>query len=102
MIKFMKLKNVNCFLDEWSIIDTSNGVYTHHFEQWNLVSRETKKYIGIVTFEECIPEVKGEDYDMLVTIKPVNNDLVEGFDHLIERHSRLELLNKAIIFVQKI
>ena len=104
MIQFMKLKNVDCVLDEMSIIDTSDGVYSHHFEQWGLVSRVTKKYIGFVTFEECLPEVttKGEDYDMLVTINPIHNDKIQGFDHLSERHSRVELLNKAIDFVQNI
>ena len=99
----MKLKNVNCVLDQMSIIDTSDGVYSHHFEQWELVSRVTRKYIGFITFEECIPEVteQGAEYDMLVTINPVNNG-VQGFDHLSERHSRVEMLNKAIDFVQNI
>lgn len=104
MIKGMLLNNTQCVLDEMTVIDTSDGVYSHHFEQWGLVSRVTKKYIGFVTFEECVPEVttKGEDYDMLVTISPIHNDRIQGFDHLSERHSRVEMLNKAINFLQNI
>ena len=102
MIQGMLTKNVNCLLDEMSVIDSSDGFYSHHFEQWNLVSRETNKYIGFVTFEECILEVtrNGEKYDMLVTVIPFNNDKVQGFDHLSKPASRVQLLKKAIEFVQ--
>lgn len=102
MIKGMLTKNVSCELDEMSVIDTSDGFYSHHFEQWNMVSRETKKYIGFVTFEECIPEVtrNGEKYDMLVTVIPFSNDKVQGFDHLSKPVSRVKVLKKAIEFVQ--
>lgn len=102
MIKGLTTKNVNCSLDEMSVINTSDGFYSHHFEQWELVSRETNKYIGFVTFEECIPEVtrNGEKYDMLVTITPFDNDKVQGFDHLSKPASRVELLKTAIEFLQ--
>ena len=97
----MLTKNVNCVLDEMSVIDNSDGFYSNHFEQWNLISRENK-YIGFVTFEECVPEVtrNGEKYDMLVTVIPFNNDKVQGFDHLSKPASRVQLLKKAIEFVQ--
>lgn len=102
MIKGLLTKNVNCALDEMTAVDTSDGFYSHHFEQWNLVSRETNKYIGFVTFEECVPEVtrNGEKYDMLVTVIPFDNEKVQGFDHLNKPTSRVELLKKAIQFVQ--
>lgn len=102
MIQGMITKNVTCQLDEMSVIDTSDGFYSHHFEQWNLVSHETKEYIGFVTFEECIPEVtrNGENYDMLVTVIPFNNDQVQGFDHLSKPLSRVKVLKKAVEFVQ--
>lgn len=102
MIQGMLTKNVNCVLDEISVINTSDGFYSHHFEQWNLFSSETNKCIGFVTFEECVPEVtrNGEKYDMLVTVIPFNNDKVQGFDHLSKHVSRVEVLKKAIEFVQ--
>lgn len=102
MIQGILIKNVNCVIDEMSVIDTSDGVYSHHFEQWNLVLRETNKYIGFVTFEECIPEVtrNSEKYDMLVTVIPFNNNKFQGFDHLNNPTSRVQLLKKAIEFVQ--
>ena len=102
MINGLISKNVSCSLDEMSVIDTSDGFYSHHFEQWNLVSCESKKYIGFVTFEECIPEVtrNGEKYDMLVTVIPFNNDRIQGFDHLNKPVSRVKVLKKAIEFVQ--
>lgn len=102
MINGLITKNVSCSLDEMSVIDTSDGFYSHHFEQWNMVSRETNKYIGFVTFEECIPEVtrNGEKYDMLVTVIPFNNDKVQGFDHLSKPTSRVKVLKKAVEFVQ--
>lgn len=102
MIQGMFTKNVICQLDEMSVIDTSDGFYSHHFEQWNMVSRENNKYIGFVTFEETVPEVtrNGEKYDMLVTVIPFNNDQVQGFDHLSKPESRVKILNKAIEFVQ--
>lgn len=100
MIQGMFTKNVNCVLDEMSVIDTSDGFYSHHFEQWNLISRETKKYLGFVTFEECIPEVSGQKYDILVTVIPFNNDRVQGFEHLNKPCGRVSVLKKAIEFVQ--
>lgn len=102
MIKGMITKNVSCQLDEMSVIDTSDGCFSHHFEQWNLVSRETKKYIGFVTFEECIPEVtrNDENYDMLVTVIPFNNDKIKGFEHLSQPCGRVDVLKKAVEFVQ--
>lgn len=100
----MKLKNVNCVLEGRSIINTSDGVHSYHLEQWYLVSRETKKYIGFVTFEKCIPDVSSQDkeYNMYVTVEPVNSVLVHGFDYSSKHYSRVELLNKAIDFVQNI
>lgn len=102
MIKGMFTKNVNCVLDEMSVIDTSDGFYSHHFEQWNMVSRETNKYIGFVTFEECVLEVtrNGEQYDMLVTVIPFDNDRVQGFEHLSQPCGRVDVLKKAVEFVQ--
>lgn len=102
MINGLISKNVSCSLDEMSVIDTSDGFYSHHFEQWNLVSRETNKYIGFVTFEECIPEVtrNGEKYDMLITVIPFDNGRVQGFEHLSQPCSRVKVLKKAIEFVQ--
>lgn len=103
MIQGMFNKNVNCVLDEMSVIDTSDGLYSHHFEQWDLVSRETNNYVGFVTFEECIPEVtrNGNKYDMLVTVIPFNNNnKIQGFEHLSEPVSRVKVLKKAIEFVQ--
>lgn len=100
MINGMITKNVTCQLDEMSVIDTSDGFYSHHFEQWDLVSRETKKYIGFVSFEECIPDVNGEKYDMLITVVPFNNDRVQGFEHLSQPCGRVKVLKKAIEFVQ--
>lgn len=102
MINGLITKNVSCSLDEMSVIDTSDGFYSHHFEQWNLASREDNKYIGFVTFEECIPEVtrNGEKYDMLVTVTPFNNDQVQGFDHLSKPVSRVKVLKKAFEFLQ--
>lgn len=101
-IKGIISKNVTCQLDEMTVIDTSDGFYSHHFEQWNLVSREANKYIGFVTIEECIPEVtqNGEKYDMLVTVIPFNNDKIQGFDHLNKPTSRVEVLKKAIEFLE--
>lgn len=97
----MITKNVTCTLDELSVIDTSDGFYSHHFEQWNLTNRENK-YLGFVTFEECIPEVtrNGEKYDMLVTVIPFDNDRVQGFEHLNKPCGRVAVLKKAINFVQ--
>lgn len=102
MINGLITKNVSCSLDKMSVIDTSDGFCTHHFEQWDLISRETNKNIGFVTFEECIPEVtrNGEKYDMLVTVIPFNNDKIQGFDHLSKPTSRFQLLKKAVDFVQ--
>lgn len=102
MIKGLITKNVSCLLDGMSVIDTSDGFYSHHFEQWNLVSCVTKEYIGFVTFEECVPEVtrNGEKYDMLVTVIPFNNDQVQGFEHLSKPGSRVNVLKKAVEFVQ--
>lgn len=102
MIQGILTKNVNCVLDVTSVIDTSDGFYSHHCEQWNLVSRVTGKYVGVVIFEECIPEVtrNGEKYDMLVTVIPFNNDKIQGFDHLNKPTSRVKCLKKAIDFLQ--
>lgn len=102
MINGLITKNVSCSLDEMSVIDTSDGFYSHHFEQWDLVSRETKKDIGFVTFEECIPDVtkNGEKYDMLITVVPFDNNRVQGFEHLNKPCSRVAVLKKAIEFVQ--
>lgn len=100
MINGLITKNVSCVIDEMSIINTSDGFYSHHFEQWNLVSRETNKYLGLVTFEECIPEVSGQKYDMLITVIPFNNDRVQGFEHLSKPVSRVKVLKKSIEFLQ--
>lgn len=97
MIQGMITKNVTCQLDEMSVIDTSDGFYSHHFEQWNMVSRETNKYIGFVTFEVTR---NGEKYDMLVTVIPFNNDQVQGFNHFGKPESRVKVLTKVVEFVQ--
>ena len=83
-----------------SVYTKSDGFVNHHYEQWDIVSRETNKYIGTVSLEETTPLVSDEKYDMFVNVLPFDYDKPLGCEHIGVRVSRIELLETAAKFIQ--
>lgn len=93
-------KKFVCNLVKSSLYTKNDGFVIHHYEQWDIVSRETNKYIGTVSLEEVTPLVSDEKYDMFINVLPLDYSKPLGCDHIGVQVSRIELLNTAAKFIQ--
>ena len=102
MIRKMIINNVECTLDLKSVHNDEDGFYNRHFEDWDVVNRETGAYLGFVTFIEDVPEVSryGEKYRMQVFFTPQNDEMFQGFNRYYTLHSRLDILEKVVKFMK--
>ena len=93
-------KKFVCTLVKSSVCTKSDGFVNHHYEQWDIVSREANKYIGTVSLEEITPIVSDEKYDMFISVWPFDYNKPLGCEHIGVQVGRIELLETAAKFIQ--